>query len=147
MKLEELLESLPVDQWQVAQVYNFDWHDGPREGVCSLTAPGGEFCFELLEERYNPDGLDYRLFRLSELPNGSVEEVLSAVPDLASSSEPVRRRAEQRLQMIRAKRRLTPLVVLTQDMIHFLGYWRIEGVQGADVDWFSALGIAHEKPA
>src|SRR5688572_25483495 len=77
MKLEALLRSVPVDQWVVQDVIAFDWYDGAREGVCSLARPGGEFYFELLDERLNPDGVDDRLFRLSELPTGSVAELRS----------------------------------------------------------------------
>jgi hypothetical protein len=51
MSLEHKLLSTPVDQWTVRQVVVLDWYDGPREGVCSLASPGGEFFFELLAER------------------------------------------------------------------------------------------------
>jgi hypothetical protein len=141
MQLEQVLETLPVAQWKSGQVYSFDWYDGPREGVCSLAAPGGEFHFELLEEQFDPDGLEKRLFRVSELPAGSVDEILSVVPDLASPSEPVRKGAEQRIRMIDARKRPTSLVILTPDMRHFLGCWDLDRIANPSGDWFQALGI------
>lgn len=146
MKLEELLQSVPVGQWKAGQSYSFDWHDGPRAGICSLATPGGEFYFEMVDERYNPDGLDDRLFRLSELPTGSVAEVLSIVPDLRHSDESVRHRARHRLETIENSRRPTSLIVLSQDMEHFDGFWRVDLAQADDTDWFAALGIAPVKP-
>src|SRR5438876_4645618 len=89
MKLETLLGSLPVDQWVTKQAVVFDWFDGPREGVCSLARPGGEFYFELLDERPNAEDLDDRLFRLSELAPGSVTEVLTATRELGQPTGPV----------------------------------------------------------
>src|SRR5712691_11225607 len=80
---------MPPDQWVPGQTIAFDWYDGPRAGVCSLGRPGGEFFFELLDERYNPDGLDDRLYRLSELPPGTVEEVQTALAVLGRPLNPV----------------------------------------------------------
>lgn len=147
MKLEELLLSWPVDQLRVSQVYSFDWYDGPREGVCSLAVPPCEFYFHLLDERYNPDGLDDRLFRLSELPPGSVSQVVSASADLAKPDEAVRRQAERRIDAATATKRPTSLVIHTQDMNQFLGCWNVEPNAGTDVDWFAVLGIPQPQPA
>jgi len=147
MKLEELLQSLPADQWKVGQIYSFDWHDGPRAGVCSLAVPGGEFYFQMIDERYNPDGLDDRIFRLSELPAGSVAEVLSVIPDLRSSDEAVRQKAERQLERIENSRRPTSLVILSQYMDYFEGCWHVDPARTDKTDWFAVLGIAPREPA
>jgi hypothetical protein len=138
----DLLESLPAEQWRVGQIYCYDWHDGPREGVCCLLKPPAQFYFELLDQRYNRDGLDDRLFRLSELPPGSVAEVLSTLPDLQNPSEEVRRRAGARLDAINARRRPTSVIIWTQDMKRFQGCWNVEPSEADVTDWFAALGIA-----
>ena len=69
MKLEQLLGSLPCQKWQTRQAIVLDWYDGPRQGLCALDKPGGEFVFEILDERVNEQGLDDRLFRLRALPD------------------------------------------------------------------------------
>ncbi len=146
MKLEELLTSVPVGQWQAGNQYSLEWYDGPREGVCSLNVPGGEFYFKLLDERYNPNGCDDRLFRLSELPAGSVAELLSVVPVFAGREESAQREADQRLQTILSRRRPTTLVIWTQDMLEFLGCWNIDQAAPDDGDWFAFLGIPPAAP-
>src|SRR5436309_2373273 len=82
MDLEQLLTAVPVSGWRTRQAVVFDWYDGPREGVCALAEPACEFYFELLAEHPTPDDLDDRLFRISELPSGSVDELLAALGDL-----------------------------------------------------------------
>jgi hypothetical protein len=159
MNLETLLTAVPVEQWVTRRAIAFDWYDGPREGVCSLAVPGGEFYFQLLEERYNPDGLDDRLYRLSELPPGSVEEIEKAIQDLGRPLNPVwvplwkfpseaaRQRAEEVVQTVQGKARPTPLIVWSRDLEHFLGCWQIDLAPTDVADWFAALGIPQEQPA
>ena len=146
MTLEEVLPSLPVEQWKAKQIYSFDWYDGPREGACSLSVPECEFYFELLDERYNPEGLDDRLYRLSELTSGSVREFLSGVRNLVSPDPSVREDAKQRLGRIKARKRPTPLVIYTQDMEHFLGCWSVDRTIHEVTDWFAFLNIPQAKP-
>jgi hypothetical protein len=155
--LETVLSSLPPEQWVTRQATVYDWYDGPREGVCALSRPEAEFYFELLDERYNPDGLDDRLFRLSELPPGSVDAILSALQNLGTPvnsvwipvwkfpSEAAQQRAEQRLREIEAVKRPTPMVILTQDMEQFLGCWNVPPTSNQVADWFSVLRIPQEQ--
>lgn len=147
MSFEDALRSVPAGQWQVQQVQALDWYDGPREGVGVLGVPPCEFYFELLDERYHPDGLDDRLFRLDELPPGSVQDVASVLPHLASPREEDRRRARARLDEIKATRRPTPLVVYTRDWQRILGCWSAEHVSNGGGDWFAALGIPQARSA
>jgi hypothetical protein len=154
MSFEQLLASVPVDHWQTRQAIAFDWYDGPREGICSLANPAVEFFYSLLGERQNSDDADDRLFRLSEIPEGSVASAIKSLADLGLASDlsnPVwcpiwqfptddaKLRAEQVLRDIEAGKKPTAMVVLTRDMIDFLGCWR--------VDWFSALGIPSRQSA
>src|SRR5712691_11519086 len=121
MSLEETLLAAPREQWHVARTYVYGWQDGPTHGACEMAAPQCEFFFELLSERYNPDGLDDRIYRLSELPAGSVAELLTLHTQGAGRAGPVRDEADRRIEEIRAARRPTSLVVYSQDMEHFLG--------------------------
>ena len=153
MQLETLLRNTPVGQWATRLAIIFDWYDGPREGICSLSRPGVEFYFELLDERFNPDGLDDRLLRLSELPSGSVAETQSVLSVLGSPThcywvpiwrfpdEAARERGERQVQAVRAARRPTDLVICTQDMEHFLGLWTVPRTEPDRKDWFAFLGI------
>lgn len=82
MNAQETLCSVPASDWMIDQVIVFDWYDGPRAGVARMRRPECEFAFELLAERYNPEGLDDRLFRVYELPQGSVRQILDALTPL-----------------------------------------------------------------
>jgi hypothetical protein len=153
MAIEELLLSSPAELWKTAQAVVFDWYDGPREGVAALAFPECEFAFELVEERHNPDGLDDRLFRLRELPVGSVQTVLRALSRLGEPSKPAwapvwsfateteRREADRTIDMILAGARETGLAVLSRDMERFEGVWVIGEGQPSQIDWFDALKI------
>ncbi len=141
MNLEELLKSTPPEQWKVGQLYALGWYDGPESGVCSLAVPGGEFYFEMIDERYNPDGLDDRIFRLSELPAGSVADVLGIAPNLGSKYDATRKEANVRLEGICARKLPTTLIVHTQDWEHFLGCWKVDPTRTDITDWFSLLNI------
>lgn len=154
MNFEDLLTSMPVEEWKVRQVVALDWYDAPRGGLCALSRPEVEFCFELLDERYDPDSLDDRLFRLSELPVGSVDGVLDAVKDVGRPvnsvwvplwrfpTEAKQLRAEQRIRDIQAAKRPTCLVIFSKDMEEFLGCWRIDPTVKDVQDWFELLALA-----
>jgi hypothetical protein len=151
--LEPALRSLPAPRWTTRQAIVFDWYDGPREGVCALSNPPGEFRFELLDERPTADDLDDRLYRVSALPAGSVDEIVSALHDLGGPTGPVwvpvwkfptdeaRQQAERCLESVLVRGQPTPLVIRTPDMLRFLGCWQgdLSGPNGSD--WFTALGI------
>jgi hypothetical protein len=154
MELEKLLASLPVQHWHTRQAIVMDWCDGPRRGLCALDKPGGEFIFEILDERVNEHGLDDRLFHLRELQNGSVAMVQSALRELGEparpvwvpvwkfSSEAARIKAERLIDQLEIAAQPTTLVVSTPDMMNFAGMWTVQG-NGQDVkDWFSTLGLA-----
>ena len=82
MSLERELQSSPPVNWHTRKAIIFDWYDGPREGVCALASPKAEFLFELLDERFNSDDLDDRVFRVKELPEGSVDSIWASLADL-----------------------------------------------------------------
>jgi len=159
MTLEQTLASTPAPEWKTDLAIVFDWYDGPRQGVCRLAAPAAEFFFDLLDERPTPDDLDDRLFRLSEIPPGSVEDILSALRDVGRPTGPVwtpiwrfsneaaRAQAENRLRALAASKRSTTLVVYTRDMTDFLGCWRVDPCEPGHADWFAALGVPPPQPA
>jgi hypothetical protein len=153
MAIEELLLSCPVGRWRTEQAIVFDWNDGPRQGIATLAFPECEFVFELIEERFNPTGLDHRLFRLRELPVGSVRSVLGLITQLGRPSKPVwvpvwkfateveKQEADRAIDVVLAEARATDLVVLSQDMEHFGGAWVVKEDQRGQTDWFGFLGI------
>jgi hypothetical protein len=159
MSFEELLTSLPVGQWKTRQALAFDWYDGPRGGICALEVPEVEFAYDLLDERMNEDEGDDRLFRLSELPRGSVAEALSAISILGQPAGPLwvpvwrfpdhaaRLKAEERLQRIEAHKRPTGIIVLTRDLLAFQGCWQVQPNGRNPTDWFAELQIGPRQPA
>jgi hypothetical protein len=106
--------------------------------VCSLCNPPVEFYFELLAERFNPDDLDDRLFRLSEIPTGSAETLHTL---WGAAKEADRRRAEQFAEGLKMAKRPTGLVILSRDMESIGGCWVVDPDHQAVADWFSFLGI------
>src|ERR1017187_10156166 len=138
MNFETTLLRLPPREWAPRQAVIFDWYDGPREGVIRLDSPDCEFSFELLSEQPTADDLDDRLFRVAELPRGTVSKVLSAIRVLGEpagsvwipiwkfTSDPERLAAEQRIRELIGKQRETDLIVWTRDMKEFLGCWNGE---------------------
>src|SRR5262245_2582352 len=159
MALETILTTSPPGQWVTRQAVIFDWHDGPRQGVCALAVPSCEFVFDLLDERLNPDDLDDRLFRVRELPPGAVAELLTALRPLGGPAGPVwvpfwrfpteaeRRPAEAKVNALLAGARPTPVVIATRDMQQFLGCWNVPGNANGVTDWFAVLPFPQENPA
>lgn len=141
MSLETALRSVPAQQWVTRQAVVFDWHDGPRSGACALANPPAEFSFDLVDERRNEGGLDHRLFRLGELPPGTVVEMQAAYSELKTQA--LRLGAEKKLETLQARARATSLIVLTQDMETFQGCWEVaHQPNDPDVDWFSLLKVS-----
>jgi hypothetical protein len=153
IELEAALQSMPVEQWITRQAVVFDWFDGPRQGVGALAAPTCEFFFELLDERPTEDGLDDRLFRLSALPAGSVAEIVTTLHELGAPAGPVwvpvwrfpseaaRQQADQFVANLLMQRRPSTIVVHTRDLLHFLGYWRLDRNGSSVTDWFANLHV------
>ena len=154
MKTQNALLSLPPLDWSVDQVIVFDWYDGPRQGIARLAKPECEFIFDLLAERPNADGLDDRLFRVSEIPPGSVSRVLTAirwlgnptnvvwVPVWKFDSEEERIRADQEIDRILNQQRSTGLMISSRDLTTFLGCWQEAAGNGQVQDWFSRLELS-----
>ncbi|MEZ6195880.1 MAG: hypothetical protein R3F20_09135 [Planctomycetota bacterium] len=129
----------------------FDWYDGPRAGVCALETPEREFWFELVAERENQDDLEDRIFRLFDLPSGSVDGLLQQLGDLKQTSgrvwvpiwrhpsPAVLQRLSRAVESVRRRATATGDFLFTRDMIHFLASWRVEEDVSVD-DWFSFLG-------
>ena len=157
MNLVKDIQSLPPAQWLTRKAIIFDWYDGPREGVCALAQPGVEFSFELLDERSNANDLDDRLFRLKELPAGSVDGIWASLAELAPPdqafwvplwefpNEIKQQEADKHVQETLGRARATPVDIATRDMRHFLGCWTTEINTNVDQGWFSALEIS-QKP-
>lgn len=153
MTFSQLLLSHPPDSWATDLALVFDWYDGPRAGLCRLRHPAVEFRFRLLDERASDDGADERLLQVDELPAGSVEEATRALADLGRPDGPIwvpvwrfpsekaRARAESLLRDIEGRGRPTSLVVLTRDLVEFLGRWNIQERPSNGTDWFSCLNI------
>lgn len=59
----------------VTHVYSWDFYDGPRSGFASLAEPNVEFIFWTIDERYNPEDCDDRLFVVYAVPVGTLAAV------------------------------------------------------------------------
>jgi hypothetical protein len=157
MNLESLLTATPVEQWRTKQAIVLDWYDGPRQALGSLAVLGGEFFFELLAERASLDNLDDRLFRLWELPSGSIAGALALLRDLGIPTQPVwvpvwrfpdvttQTKVEQQLDALQRRRQMTSLVVASRDLQSFQGCWQITNPSNGHGDWFSLLGISQQQ--
>ncbi|MES2790317.1 MAG: hypothetical protein V4719_11970 [Planctomycetota bacterium] len=153
MDMEQLLLACPVEHWQTRQTVVFDWHDGPRHGICELATPQCEFLFDLVAERFNPNGLDDRLFRLREIPKGTIASILSLISTLGTPAFPVwvpvwsfanvseRAAADAAIDELLNSSRHADIVIRTHDMIAFLGCWQVIAVPPEGTDWFAQLGI------
>jgi hypothetical protein len=118
-----------------------------------MAIPEYEFLFELLGERHNPRGPDDRLFRVNELPQGSVAAVLNAIRSLGSPANSVwvpvwkfgteeeKIRADQEIDRILNDQKSTGLIIYSRDMVTFRGCWSDQRINGHDKDWFAILGI------
>ncbi len=156
MTLKNKLQSVPPAEWVTRKAIFLGWHDGPCEGVCALVRPAVEFYFELQDERYNPDGLDDRLFRLKELPAGSVDSILASMTVLSPPDQPLwipnwtfpdkikQQEVENRLKEILSQGEATWIFIATRDMEHFDGCWSIDSNGNGALDSFVTLGISQK---
>lgn len=131
----------------------FDWYDGPRHGVCALATPKCEFVFDVIDERYNPDGLDDRLLQLRGIPKGTVAKILSSISSLGTPANQVwipvwkfatpdeQTAAEVAIDEMVTASRPTPLLIWTQDMLTFLGCWKLTELPPAGQNMFAYLKI------
>jgi hypothetical protein len=153
MNTQKALMSQPPTAWIVGQVVVFDWCDGPRQGIARMAEPKCEFAFELVSERDNPEDLDDRLYRVSDLPEGSVTEILDATRALESpvnvvwtpgwrfESDEERLQADQVIAGVLSQQKDTGLVIHSRDMVTFLGCWPADAGTDQKQDWFALLGI------
>ncbi len=126
--LEKILSSIPVDQWQTESLILLDWHDGPIEGVCLLERPTCAFYFQCIGEWHNPEGLDDRIFQVSDFPGITAAQVteLCVYGTQASPSKTLRvDPAFRRIEAILAMRGKPTLVVRTSDMKRFTAVWAV----------------------
>ena len=155
MTLEVQLLTCDVSSWLIRQAVIFDWFDGPRQGICALSVPECEFAFDCLAERYNPSGLDDRLYRLREVQKGTINTVVSRISALGSplssiwvpvwrfSSEREKELVDADIDELLENSRLTNVIVHSQDLSVFLGCWNLPQFPSDDTDWFSLLGISN----
>jgi hypothetical protein len=62
----------------VTQIIGLDYYDGVTAGVLK-TASGSVYRFDMVDEEFNPDGLDRRTFVLAALPTRAFDTILSAI--------------------------------------------------------------------
>lgn len=153
MTLEQALTAHDPGTWRTRQAVVFDWYDGPRSGICALATPECEFAFGCLDERCNPEGCDDRIFRLGELPRGTVERLVSFLKDLGGPAVPIwiplwtfatgdrKAHADAMVNEILGSARLTNLVVSSQDCETFRNC-RLFDEFPPHIDWFDHLGMS-----
>jgi hypothetical protein len=134
-RTEELLLSTPPESWRTRQVVVFEWHDGPREGVCELSHPTCSFFFEILAERWHRGSFKERLFRVDEIEMDAVERAIAVLRRVDPPTSPVwaphgpyeseeeQRRIEDGIAKILSRRTPTRILVQTDDMTKFGDVW------------------------
>ena len=133
----------------------FDWFDGPREGVCALTIPDAEFSFECVAERYNPEGLDHRLYSISQLRSGAVDEIanLTRLVDGHLNEKSISkwkynieegRLFEPEIDEILESAQSTNLILYTLNFREFLGCWYIDPMPDNIDELFDRFQIGTE---
>lgn len=140
MSAEEQLKSTAVGSWLVRDLVVFGWYDGPTDGLCAFDRPSCEVFFQMIDERYNEDGLDHRLYRLSEIPAGSVDEAQALYELFPKSDQSKQVAIRSRWAEIRANAHRTSLIVYSQNFRQFLGLYEYHDAE-PPADWFGALGV------
>jgi hypothetical protein len=150
MNLEHILASSVPRQWVTRQAIVLDWDEGPRNGVCALAEPRGEFFFHLFAESAEENLLGIRLFAVSELEEGTVAKIEALLRPLGQPVGPlwipawklvepdVRLEIESHLDALVVAARPTALLTATSDWLHFEGCWNAERIVGK-----SMLSAAH----
>jgi len=150
--LDELL-SLDPAEWQIRQAIALLWYDGPTAGFCRLARPAVEFYFTLLDERFNPDDLNDRLFAIHEISPGAYEELVKVLTRLGSPEgeiwcpiflghdEEVLRSISAQVDVLIAATVPTEGVIYAKQYLQFGGCWRIPEDERPADDWFAHLGI------
>lgn len=64
------------------------WYDGPLEGFIDLSQPESSWYFQLMGERYEPGDIDSRLYLLSHVPAGVIDQIT----ELAGEAFPAARK-------------------------------------------------------
>jgi len=151
---EDVIADPGSSEWKLRQTIALGWNDGPVEGVCALAHPRREFVFWLLDERYNPDGLDDRLYALCELPIGTVDKILSLLTILGSPcnsvwvpvwifpSDQQKEEVEKEIDNLLKSARPANIIVHSRDFRTILGRWQLEAIPSDVKDWFKLLKIS-----
>jgi hypothetical protein len=133
--LEALLGSVPPENWTVQEGIILDWHDGPVEGFCRLSNPPCVFRFELFAERFQSEDVDDRVFRLSQVQDDAIHQLLEAlsegevpqrpmwVPRIGPDELERRRSLEKKLDELARSTKPSPIIVRTKDFHRFENYW------------------------
>ena len=140
------------DQWETRVAVVTDWCDGPREGACALSSPLREFWFQVLDERRTIDGLDERVYSISDLAIGSVDRLSKLLRVLGEPEGkiwcPLWRHDDpkvlddlrEKLDSVRLGSRALDSVVLTKGLLQFRACWDIPKRETVS-DWFGFLGV------
>jgi len=153
MIFEKKLLETNVFDFQTRQAVVFDWHDGPLQGVCAMSVPSCEFVFNYVAERYNQSGVDWRLFSIQELPEGTIDQIVAVISSLGTPSSPVwipvwefpseadRVIADTQIDELVESSRDTQVVICSQNMTEFSGCAQTIGPSTIPEDLFDAFGI------
>jgi hypothetical protein len=135
VQLQNILLSLPPEDWRIKQIIVLDWYDGPREGLCEMLEPHCCFHFKLLAEKMvQGKGVD-GLFCVSEAPMDAIVKMLDYLSELGHPTsatwtpiwifpnEVARLAAERKIELLLSNLIKTNIMLQTKDMDRFSGYW------------------------
>jgi hypothetical protein len=130
---ERMLLATPVNTWVAEQSIIFDWHDGPREGVCRLSLPNIAVYFRVFAENMDKDQAN--LFSVSVISLHDYEQVELLLQALGSphrptwiprwhfESESQRLAVEEQLDRLLKHVQPSQLLICTPDMVTFQEAW------------------------
>lgn len=128
--ISSLLQRPPLS-WVVKTVIPRDWHDGALSGICILADPAVIFYFSVIDERYNPDDVDDRIYRVYEI-DIPIEEASTLDHGLHGD------KIEEAINNARP----TKIVIFTRGMGRVLGCWSVaDDAFHSTTNWFAFLGI------
>ena len=154
--MRTVLGDVDALEWIPRQSIVFDWSNGPKQGICALAYPQTEFEFKCIAEKYNPDGIDHRLYSLLELPSGSVDCVLGLIKELGTPENTVwipiwnfptqedKHKVNAQIDQLLGSGKPTNLIFYSQDLVSILGCWKVDSLPENVDDLFKTFGIENE---
>ena len=139
------------------RVLALGYYDGPTNGLAQCGEDGPVYKFDLLDELYNPEGLDLRAFALAPAPRNSLAELITAysphlspqwplwVPLWMLPTKEIQQAMERVTDEVLGRAGAVEWILAAADLLGELQAARTVRPEelSAITDWFAFLGITH----